>query len=393
MKKTLVFLPFLLYAGILSDIKVKELSLEKEKSIASSNETKKSWINPILLQYQFNHTNSLHVTRQNTQTFSIIINQPIFKSGAIYYSIKYAKNLKNYNLKQIELQKRNLIKSAYDLVYDYKITKLNEEIALLNIKNAEIDVKRKKEDYLSGTSDSTFLNQAIISLNNIRLSLEDLKFNEKQIIYSFANLSDLDINSVSLPKLKLLKKDEFLDKNLNLIASKLNNKIQYSLYKMQLGNQLVSVSFNANYNIQKIDYTNENNIYKDDTNNFYNVGVSVSLPIDVTSKDKIQKTKLSYLKSKYETLDKKRELINEYKMIIAQIDTLKKKKKIYKENAIAYKNLIDSTYESIKAGSATKDDLTTLQNSYKIMLLNQKIVDLKVQKLLLNLYYQINSNF
>jgi len=393
MKKTLVFLPFLLYAGILSDIKVKELSLEKEKSIASSNETKKSWINPILLQYQFNHTNSLHVTRQNTQTFSIIINQPIFKSGAIYYSIKYAKNLKNYNLKQIELQKRNLIKSAYDLVYDYKITKLNEEIALLNIKNAEIDVKRKKEDYLSGTSDSTFLNQAIISLNNIRLSLEDLKFNEKQIIYSFANLSDLDINSVNLPKLKLLKKDEFLDKNLNLIASKLNNKIQYSLYKMQLGNQLVSVSFNANYNIQKIDYTNENNIYKDDTNNFYNVGVSVSLPIDVTSKDKIQKTKLSYLKSKYETLDKKRELINEYNMIIAQIDTLKKKKKIYKENAIAYKNLIDSTYESIKAGSATKDDLTTLQNSYKIMLLNQKIVDLKVQKLLLNLYYQINSNF
>ncbi len=391
MKRLLIFLPFLLNAEILSDIKLKQLNLDKEKSIATSKETKKSWINPVFLQYQFNQTNSLHITKQNTQTFSISINQPIFKSGAIYYSIKYAENLKNYNLKQLELQKRSLIKTAYDLVYDYKINKLNEKIAQLNIKNAQIDVKRKKEDYLNGTSDSTFLNQAIISLNNIKLGYEDLKFNEKQIVYNFKNLSDLDINSVKLPKLKLLSEKEFLNKNLTLVASKLNDKVQYALYKMQVGNQLLTVSFNANYNVQKIDYTNENQLYRDDTNSFYNVGISATLPLDVTTKDKIEKTKLSYLKSKYETLDKKRELVNEYKMILAQIETLKKKKEIYKENEKAYKNLIESTLESIKAGSATEDDLITLQNSYKTMQLNQKIIDLQIQKLLLNLYYQINT--
>jgi len=391
MKKFLIFLPFLLYGEILSTIKLNELKLQKDIAVYEAKKTKKSWINPIMLKYQISQNNSLHFTKQNIQTFIISINQPIFKSGAIYYSIKYAKNLKKYNLTKLALQKKELIKNAYDLVFDYKINKLNEEITLLNIKNAEIDVKRKKEDYLNGTSDSTFLNQAIINLNNIKLKYEDLKFNEKQIIFSFKNLSDLNITQIKLPYLRLISKKEFLDKNLNLIASNINKNIQYNLYKMQVGDELVSVSFNASYNIQKTTYSKETPIYQNDTNNYYNVGLSVSMPIDVTKKEKIQKAKLNYLKSNLDILDKKRSLINQYEMLLSQIKTLKNKKNIYNQNALAYKNLIQATIESIKAGSATEDDLKTLQNSYKIMLLNQKIIDLQIQKLLLNLYYQISG--
>ena len=57
---------------------------------------------------------------------TININQPIFKSGAIYYSIKYAANSKAYNLLNIKLNRRELIKNALDIAYDYKITKINK---------------------------------------------------------------------------------------------------------------------------------------------------------------------------------------------------------------------------------------------------------------------------
>ncbi|NPA88518.1 MAG: TolC family protein [Epsilonproteobacteria bacterium] len=395
MKKTAFLIPVFLFANqnILSDLKLKLLNLDKQRSIYSAKETQKSWINPIILQYSISQNNSLHTTKQNIQTFSVSINQPIFKTGAIYYSIKYAKNLKNYNLKQIELQKRALIKQAYELVYDYKINKLNEEIALLNIQNAKIDVKKKKEDFLNGTGDSTFLNQAIINLNNIKLGYEDLKFNEKQLKFSFKNLSDLDIEKVKLPYFKIISKNDFINNNLQLISSKINDKIKYDLYKMQLGNQLLTISFNASYNYQNTDYTDNTPQYRDDTNNYYNVGLSVTLPIDVTSTDKVKQTKLSYIKSRYETLDTKRNLLNTYAMIISQIKTLQKKKEIYKENEKAYANLIESTKESIKAGNATVLDLEILENSYKVMQINQKIIDLQIQKLLLNLYYQVTSKF
>ena len=389
MKKIWIFMPLFLFASnILSDLKLKELNTDAEISKYLSKETEKSWINPVMLQYSVNYNNSLHTTKQISQAFSVSVNQPVFKSGAIYYSIKYAKFLNSYNQKQLELQKRALIKQAYDIVYDYKINALNEKITYLNIKNAEIDLKKKKEDFLAGSGDSTFLNQAIINLNNIRLGLEDLKFNEKQLKYSFGNLSDMDINQVKLPRFTIISQKEFLKNNLELISSKINNSVSYALYRMQKGNELLSIFFNASFNYQKTTYTNPSNMYQNDTNNYYSFGVSLNYPLDVTSDAKIRQAKLKYIKSRYEELDKKRSLANSYKMIISQIKTLKKKREIYKENQKAYENLIKSTKESIKAGNATPLDLEILQNSCEVMKINQEIIGLQIQKLLLNLYYE-----
>jgi len=393
MKKALIFIPLFLFAsnGVLSDLKERMLQTDRLKSEYSASETKKSWINPVIIQYQFLQNNSIPNTLQRTRTFTISVNQPVFKSGAIYYSIKYADNLKKFNEKQLELQKRELIKQALDLVYDYRINRLNEEMVELNIKNAQIDVEKKKEDFLSGSGDSSFLNQAIINLNNTKLSLEDLKFNEKQLKYSFSNLSDLNIEKVKLPVFKIISQNEFLNKNLQLISSRIDNKIKYDLYKMQLGNQLLSVNLNASYTNQKINYSNQSMLYQNSKNRYYNVGFSITLPLSVTAYDKVEQTKLEYLKSKLQKMDTKRSLINTYKMIISQIQTLKKKKNIYAQNAKLYEKLIDSTKESIAAGSATKYDLEILQNSLKVMYINQKIIDYQIQKLLLNLYYQTTS--
>ena len=381
MKKILIFIPFFLYAGILSDLKQKEFNLDALKSIKKSDETEKSWINPIMLQYSYTRDNTQGVLTK-TNLFSVSINQPIFKTGAIYYSIKYAKTSRSYNLKQIEIQKRFLIKQALDLAFDYKINELNKKILYYQIQNAEITVKRKKEAFLSGTGDSSDLDNAILSLNNLKLSLYDIKIAQNDLKYAFSNISDLDIEKVKLPKFKILNKDEYLNNNLQLLSQKKYKKIAFYLYKMQTGNQLLTISINGSYNYQQTENKN-----RSDKQNYYTYGISATLPIDINAKDRIEQTKLEYMKSALLVNDKKRELINSFERIIKDINYIEKKIKIYNQNIKIYENLINSTKESLKAGSATVYDLQILENSKKTLELNKKILSLKIQKQLLNLYY------
>jgi len=385
LKKLFFLIPFFLYASILSDIKQNELNIDRLKSVKEAKETKRSWINPVMLQYLYQKDN-ISGYQSTTNQFSISINQPIFKSGAIYYSIKYADILKKYKLKNLELQKRALIKQALDLAFDYKINLLNKKILDLKIKNAKIDVERKKEAFLSGTGDSSLLDNAILNLNNLKLSMQDVISSLIQIKSAFKNLSDVNIETVKLPYFNILSKSEYLNKNIELLTQKEFEKIKYYLYKMQLGNQLLTISFNGSYNYKK--YENKR---ISDKQNYYTVGLSATLPIDMNAKTRVEKTKLDYLKSKYLFEDKKRALLNTFNMILAQINSLKKKIKIYKENIKIYDSLINSTKESIKAGSATQLDLEVLENSKMASFLEIKIINLKIQKNLLELYYKLVS--
>jgi len=392
MKKLIFLIPFFLNAGILSDLENKKLNLQQKKILEESASTKKSWINPIILQYTITQSNPLKDTKTFNKTFSITLNQPIFKSGAIYYSIKYANDLKNLNEKNIIFTRKKLIKTALDLAYEYKITKLNEKILKLNISNALIDVKRKKENYKNGILDLTFLNNSIISLNSLRLSLVDIKQTLINIKSDFQNISDLNINNVNLKLFKIVSLNDFLNNNIELKIKKLSQKVNNDLYKMQIGNSLVTIFVNGSYNYQKNFYSNDK--YEKNTQRFYSIGVGISIPIDIRAKNDIQKSRLNYLVSKYDYLQTKRELINEYKKVIITLKSFKEKIKIYEDNVKLYDELINSTKEDIKAGNATTDDLKILQNSKEINLLQIRILNFKIQKLLLSLYYkmEISSN-
>ena len=389
MKKLLFIFPLFLFAkDILSNLQIKKLNLDKKYTIQDSKETKKSWINPVMLQYSINQNNSLHTTKITTQNFAVTLNQPIFKSGAIIYSIKYANDNKNYSLKELELKKRELIKEALDLSIDYKINRLNEEILKLNIDNAKIDVKRKKEQYQNGTLDLSFLNNAIIYLNSLKLSMQDLKINSLNLKSSFKNISDMNIKDVNTNLFKITSLNDYIKNNIELNAIKKRTKINNDLYKMQVGNTLFTISLNASYNVQKTTYSKNTPQFQDDTNNFYSVGLGISLPLDFSAKEKIQKAKINYLNSKLDILQKKRELKNSFKNTLKQIKYIQNKINLYKQNINLYNELISSTKDSIKAGNAIMDDLETLQNTKQSNEINIEILKLQIQKLLLNLYYK-----
>lgn len=386
----LIFPMFLFGNSLLNDLKKQELNYDKQYSIQDSKDTEKSWINPLMLQYSYSKDNSIG-TITTTKTFGISVNQPIFKSGAIYYSIKYAKNAKSYNLGNVELQRRELIKQALDLAYDYKINLINEEIIKLNIKNAKIDIQKKKEEFLNGVGDSTLLNNAVLTLNSLKLNLEDLQMNSDNLKYSFANISSLNIDTLKLPQFRIIPINKYINHNLDLVQQKRLKKVKKDLYKMQIGNQLLSVNLNASLNWQKVDYKDSSPILQDSSSDYYRVGLSINMPISFNALNKIEKTKLDYLKSQILITDKKRVLINQYNSIIRQVNAINKKIKIYKSNIKIYESLINSTLDSIEAGNATRLDLEILQNSKKTMYLNIQILKLQKQKLLLNLYYKLNN--
>ena len=390
MLKKLIFVPIFLfsYENILNNYKNNELNLEKNSIIQNSKELSKSWLNPINFSYSISKTNlePSHITK----SFVISVNQPIFKSGAIYYSIKYANNLKKYNLTNLELQKRELIKNAYELAIEYKISLINKKILQLNIKNSKIDIQKKKEAFLNGVGDSTLLNDAILKLNSLKLNLADLNLNLFKLKNEFEKLSSLNIEDIKLPKFKLINKSTFINNNLELIKQKQNIKIQKDLYKMNIGNNLFSINLSGNYNVVKNNYkTNLPNL-DESINNYYNIGISINIPFKFNALNSIEKSKISYLKSKIEKIDKKNELEKSYESYIKEIESIDKKIKIYKENIKIYNSLINSTKDAIKAGDATVHDLEILQNSQKTSLLNIQILKLKKQKILLNLYYKLS---
>jgi outer membrane protein TolC len=372
-------------------LKRQELNYDKLQTVQSAKDTEKSWINPIMFSYSYTKDNMLGDVETTNQVFSISVNQPVFKSGAIYYSIKYAKHSKKFNLLNVEIQKRELIKQAYDLAYDYNINKLNEKIILLNIENAKIDIRKKREEFLSGTGDSTLLNNAVLQLNSLKLNLEDLKMSLDNIKNSFKNISSVNIDEVKLPKFALIPEKKYVNQNLDLIQQKAYKKVKKDLYKMQLGNQLLSINLNGSLNYQKTDYSQNTPAFNDTDNNYYRVGVSVNLPLSFNAVNKIEMTKLDYLKSRLLITDKMLQLKNAYRNIVTQIKSIDRKISIYGENIKIYDDLIASTEDSLKAGNATELDLKIMQNSRKTMFVNIEMLKLQKQKLLLNLYYKLNS--
>ncbi|HSR74488.1 MAG TPA: hypothetical protein VLL31_06555, partial [Sulfurovum sp.] len=97
---------------ILSDNKELLFDYQFQSNELESDMLSKSWVNPVRLQYNKNYTTQFVDTTTITGGYSVIIDQPIFKSGGIYYGIKYSQVLRDGNIADIKLQKRTMIGDA-----------------------------------------------------------------------------------------------------------------------------------------------------------------------------------------------------------------------------------------------------------------------------------------
>ena len=89
---------------ILSDNKELIFDYQFQSNELESDILSKSWMNPIRLQYSRDYSTQIEDLTRETGRYSVIIDQPVFRSGGIYYGIKYSQAFRDANVAELKLQ-------------------------------------------------------------------------------------------------------------------------------------------------------------------------------------------------------------------------------------------------------------------------------------------------
>jgi len=367
----------------LSKNKKDQFDYDYKKVEADSSKLRDSWINPLRINYLYTKSNS-YDQDQEQESASIKMDQTIFQSGGIYFGIKYATYSKKYANLSIDLQKRKLIKDAISTLMQIKQTDFRIKKQKLLIKNSEISLFQKKEQYINGQLDSGFLDNAIIERNFVIQSLYDIQTTKQKLISKFKTISDLKHDNIDIPILQKLDKEQFLQHNIMLDLSQ--SEIDKTKYfnNVTIAKYLPKVSFLAGYNWKSESLVGGS--FQSPETSYYDYGLNISMPIDFNVFKDIESSKVDYLKSKIDIEDKKKELIAIYEQVMQNLENFEKKKLLSKENKEIYERLLKDTRELFSAGYKTEYDVEMLENSVVISKIDYEIFDIDSQLELLTLY-------
>jgi len=379
----------------LSDLKQKEFRFDYKKNSAEASKLHDSWIAPIQINYNYSRSKP-YQNEQYSESAAIKMTQPIFKSGGIYYGIKYANASKIYSNYSVDVAKRKMIKDTISLLMQIRQASLKIEKQKLQIENAEINLVQKKEQYLSGQLDSGFLDDAIISRNRVKQTLFDLQTAKEKLITQFQTLSDLDYKSLEIPHLEYIPHDEFLQNNIVLKKSRAEI-LKNRYYKdVTIAKYLPTLNFTAGYNWTKTAgqgfVTGGNFIDTSNELHYYDYGLSASWALDINTFRDIESTKIDYLKSQIASQDKERELNALFAQVMHNIDNFDKKIALSEENSALYTKLLADTKALFQAGYKTEYDVENLSNSLKIQRIESQIFEIDKQIELLSLYEMYVNN-
>ncbi len=364
---------------VLSPTKQALLDYSYQKSIEDSSKLKNDWINPITYRYSYNH-GELY----DTQKSMISISQPIFKSGGIYYAIKYANSMERYSKTSIDNQKKELIKQTVNLLFQIKNIGININKQKLLIQNSKLDIERKKEQVLNGILDTSFLDNSILDSNIKQNGLIDLELQKFNLINNLSNFSDKEYSQFKLPVLDLVENKKFLENNIYIKNSKEDIDNSYWLKNMITSNYLPTVNFTADHT--KYHETDNNPQLKDGTN----IGFNITIPLDIKFSNTIESSKIEYLKKKTTLEDKRIEESSIYNSAIETIKSLDKKIVIAKNDLELYDSLLTQIKEQHSVGMKTDSDVQTMINSKEVKTLDIQKLNVDKQIELLEIYSRVN---
>jgi len=365
-------------ANILSNTQNNILDLNNKKSTSDVAKLSKDWIDKGAITYTYSYNKTNHNTLPSTRISTLRISQSIFRSGGIYYAIKYASNVNDDSKLSLKIQKQNLIIQTLSTAYNIKKLDLQIQKQTLALKNAQIDYTNKKESVFNGLLDISFLNNAMLILNKTKISLIDLKFAKQNTINTLTTLSDLSYDKIPLPSLKLISKDEYNSKNLNIQKANIDIQKQTSLSGISNAQYLPKVVANAS---KTFNHTNHTDSYK--------YGFNIVVPIDFKTLNALQSNKLAILQEKAnQNLLKQQEDIF-FASNTFEIQNINEKISLTKQNIKAYKQLLSQTKEQYNAGLKTANDVEVLNNSKQSEVLSVKMYEIDKQIKLLELYKRV----
>jgi outer membrane protein TolC len=375
-------------SDILSNNKNILFDYQFQSNTAQSDILENSWINPIMLQYRKSY--SKQFTNQTVQTgsFTVGIDQPIFRSGGIYYAIKYAKALRGANAVDIKLKKRETIGSAVKLLFEMKKMKLEKRKLALLIKNDAIDIRQKRESYEAGLIDSSFLDQAILKKNQDETKLLEIETSMMSLEHSFLLLSDKNPKTLKLPKLKLISAERYKGNNLELARDKLRAKEKGYNSKITWAKYLPTVSVQARYTDEDLNPLFARPGIEEQ---YFTYGFSISMPLNINMFSDIEASKVEHLKAQTEVIERKHTIDEEYRLVKQKLRIIDKKIVLAKKDATLYKRLYRTTKNLALAGEKTLYDTALMRNSLEVRKLDQKIYAIDKQIELLSLYTKVEN--
>ncbi|PHS38900.1 MAG: hypothetical protein COB07_02475 [Sulfurovum sp.] len=374
--------------SILSDNKELLFDYQFQSNELETDKLSKSWVNPIILKYKKNYNTQFRDQTVEIGQYSIIVDQPIFRSGGIYYGIKYSQALYDANLADITLQKRTMIGDAVSILFNLKKTRLEQQKLKYLIKNDIIDIRQKRDSYEAGLLDSSFLDQAILKKSQDEASLLEMELNLLELKQRFFLLSDKNPDRLRLPVLKLMSKENYKDQNLELKRDKFRAKQSEYNVKVTWAKYLPTVSLQGQYINGNLNPLFPNPIIQE---RYYNYGFSISMPLDINSMDDIELSRVDKLRTAVQVLDRKETVAEEYDWIRNSLGILDKKILLAKKDEKIFKNLFKLTKNLAEAGEKTSLDADIMNNSLQIRKLDQKIYRIDKQVQLLKLYVRVED--
>jgi outer membrane protein TolC len=368
---------------ILSTNKSMIFDYQMQSNELESDKLSKSWINPVTLSYNKNFNTQFTTGTTITANYSVSIDQPIFKSGGIYYAIRYSQALREGNREEIRLQKRIMITDAVTILFNIHKNRLQQRKLKYKIKNDKIDILQKRESYDAGLLDSSFLDQALLQKSQDETSLLELEMALQTLKQQFALLSDHEPDTLKLPTLKLVSKAEYKGANLELKRDRQRAREQEYNQKMTWAKYLPTVSLSGRYTDGDLNPLYANPTLKE---KYYTYGISVSMPIDINTFDDIESSKVAKLQAAVEVIEREKSVDQEYDWIFSNLTILDKKITLARKDVNVYRNLYKLTKDLADAGEKTKYDAQVMQNTLQIRKLDGQIYHLDKQIELLKLY-------
>ncbi|MDQ7047083.1 MAG: TolC family protein [Sulfurovum sp.] len=396
MKKLLVLCSIVagttLYGDGLGDILSSNKSLlfdyQFQNNELESDQLSRSWVRPVMLQYRRNYSTQFKDRTTRVGNYSITVDQPIFRSGGIYYGIKYSQALRAANIAEIKLGKRQMIGDAVSILFNLKKTALEKKKLKYLIKNDIIDIRQKRDSYEAGVLDSSFLDQAILKRSQDETALLQLELNVMELRQRFSLLSDKNPKNLRLPKLKLISKATYSDENLALKRDKLRAEQSKYNEKVTWAKYMPTVSLQGQYIDGDLNPLFFNPAIEE---KYYTYGFSVSMPIDINALSDIESSKVDKLRAAVEVLDRQDTVEEEYDWIHNSLGILDKKISLAQKDEKVYKNLFRLTKNLAQAGEKTSLDADTMYNSLQIRKIDQQIFRIDKQVQLLKLYVRVEN--
>lgn len=374
----LIFVPLFAFSNeseILSNTKQEIIKL-KEKQIKEKEQYNKyDWVSNIDL----NGTVNKDEDNTTSKDYYLSISQDIFKFGGISSQMKYASELKELESLDLNISTKDDLNTLFSFLIDVKIDDITLKQNIYYLKNSEIDIRNKKSEYNAGQLGISDLNDAIMTKNELSDTRKELDLSKLVNINNIKKYTDKNYKEIKIPEIELMDKKTYLENSTAVNYTKLDANVNNTLYEIKKSDYLPAIALTGQYGYQDTSLI--------DSDDYYNYGVKISMPLSFTSSNDIEQTRLDYLISKKNMND---ELINSestYDEAALTIKSYKDRITLALSDIKLYDELLTVNQEEYKAGYKTIDDVETIKNSKMIRKLDIELYKLNIKKQILSLYF------